>query len=411
MFNHNKFALILIGIILLGLLFGCTTREIPSDGSFNNLDKSNEIQIDSKNLEVHYIDVGQGDCILIKLPNSETFLIDAGGSSAANTVVDYLKNQGIKKLDHVVGTHPHEDHIGGLDVVIKSFNIGKVYLPRVSHTSKSFEDLLLAIKEKGLKVTEAKGGVEVNVGEEARVVFVAPNNSSYQDLNNYSAVVKLIYGETGFLFTGDAEEKSESEMLLQSRTPLNANVLKVGHHGSVTSTSQPFLNAVSPSFAVIPVGKSNDYGHPHREIIERLEDNNVQYFRTDFQGTIIAISDGKEISFNNEPFTNTSDGHSIAKDVKILSIDLQKEVVVIQNTGKIAVNMSGWKLVSVKGKDEFYFPENFMLQSGGLIKIASGPKAIEKSDTIPWTDKFIWNNDGDPGILYDEKGQIVSELP
>jgi competence protein ComEC len=328
MFKKNKVVFILIGFfIIFTLLFGCSTREIPNDNSSDNLVGTN-----LENLEMNFIDVGQGDCTLIKLPKGEALLIDAGGNGAAETVVDYLKSQGINKLDFVIGTHPHEDHIGGLDVVIKSFQIGKVYLPKVSHNSKSFEDLLLAIQEKGLKVTEAKSGVEIGTGEEVKAVFVAPNNSNYQNLNNYSAVLKLSYGKTGFLFTGDAEEKSEGEMLLQLHTPLEAEVLKVGHHGSVTSTSQEFLDEVSPSFAIIPVGRDNDYGHPHREIIERLEAKNIQYFRTDLQGTIIALSDGQEIKFNNDPFTNNTEESLFAGSVKIQAIDLQKEEVLFNKS-------------------------------------------------------------------------------
>lgn len=289
--------------IFLTFLFGCSIEQkIPSDNKPSNLPRveGENIQANSETLEVHYIDVGQGESILVKLPNSQTLLIDAGGNSVADKVVQYLKSQDITKLDHLVGTHPHEDHIGGLDVVIDSFTIGKVYLPRVSHNTKSFEDLLLAIKGKGLKVTEAKSGVEIDIGEEAEAIFVAPNNSNYQNLNDYSGVIRLTYGKTSFLFTGDAEKKSEEEILLKYQTQLKSNVLNVGHHGSITSTSQPFLDGVSPEYAIISLGKDNTYGHPHEEIIERLEAKGIQYFRTDLEGTIIATSTGQEISFSNE---------------------------------------------------------------------------------------------------------------
>jgi len=216
---------------------------------------------------------------------------------------------------------------------------------------------------------------------------------------------------TSFLFTGDAEEKSEGEMLIQSRTQLKTDVLKVGHHGSSTSTSQPFLDIVAPKYAVISVGKGNDYGHPHQEIIQRLEEKGVQYFRTDLQGTIIMQSDGKDISFNVEGSEEKSTKEEIAKDIRIISIDLKEELVEIKNTGNAEVDMSGWKLVSAKGNDEFSFSENFILKAGQLIRIASGPTVSEKENAIVWTNKNIWNNDGDPGILYDEKGQVVSSLP
>jgi len=406
----KKNFLILLGMFILILISGCTTQETTKEinAGFPIDSEEKQTKFQSEILEVHYLDVGQGDSILIKLPNSQTMLIDAGGNSAADSVLNYLKNQGIKRLDHVIGTHPHEDHIGGLDVVINSLDIGNVYLPKVTHTSKSFEDLLLAIKKKDLKATEAKAGVELKIGEGVTAVFLAPTKSGYESLNDYSAVIKLTYGQTGFLFTGDAEEKSEGEMLQQSRTQLEADVLKVGHHGSVSSTSEPFLDAVSPEFAIISVGKGNDYGHPHQEIIKRLEEKGVQYFRTDFRGTIIAVSNGKEINFQGlVPWQSSSNGE-IKKEIKIVSIDVKTEVVTIQNTGDKDINLTGWKLVSIKGNDEFLFPDNFILKAGEVVRIASGPNALERQDTLFWTNKYIWNNDGDPGRLYDELGRLIS---
>ena len=414
MFKRKKPLLLLISIFIIFFFIGCTAeRGTIEETTQNNLERSGakEISTSTDYLEVHYLDVGQGDSTLIRLPDGQTILIDAGCNSAGRGVVDYLKKLDIKLVDHVIGTHPHEDHIGGLDVVINSFNIGKVYLPKVSHTSKSFEDLLLAIKNKGLKVTEAKGGIALNIGDRATAVFVAPNSSNYPDLNNYSAVVKLIYGDNSFLFTGDAEEKSEGEILLQSRTQLKIDILKVGHHGSSTSTSQPFLDIVAPKYAVISVGKENDYGHPHQEIIKRLEEKGVQYFRTDLQGPIIVQSNGKDISFNVAGIEEKSIEEKIPKDIRIISIDLKEELVEIKNIGNNEVDMGGWRLVSAKGNDEFLFPENFILKSAQAIKIASGPAASEKENAIVWTNKNIWNNDGDPGVLYDALGRVVSSLP
>lgn len=408
--NKKKLLLLFIAFFVFASLFGCSNKA-ADDAVLEKINtEKTSLTTVSGNLEVHYIDVGQGDSILIKVPDGNTLLIDAGSNSAAERVTGYLENLGIKRVDYAIGTHPHEDHIGGMDVVIKSFDIGEVYLPKVGHTSKTYEDLLLAIKDKGLKVTEAKGGVQLDLGEKVSGVFVAPNSTNYESMNNYSAVLKITYGETKFIFTGDAELKSEEEMLLQSRTPLNADVLKVGHHGSVTSTGQQFLDAVSPKIAVISVGENNDYGHPHQEIIERLEKNNVQVFRTDMQGTIIAVSNGKEINLNKGQLNSKVETEEPIKDVKILSIDLRQELVVIQNTGHTPVNLSGWKLISIKGNDEFVFPENFILKCGDIIKIVSGPEAVEGADTLLWTTKNVWNNSGDPGVLFDAKGQEISRL-
>lgn len=229
-------------------------------------------------------------------------LIDAGNNADSNLIVSYLKSLGISKIDIAVGTHPHEDHIGSLDTVINTFDIGKTYMPKVSNTTKTFEDVLTAIKNKGLKVTTATAGVSLDLGEGVKAEMLAPNSSDYEDLNDWSAVIKLSFGNTSFLFTGDAETVSEQEMLAKNYD-IKADVLKVGHHGSSSSTSPAFLKAVSPKYAVISVGKNNNYGHPDSIILNRLKTFEVEIYRTDESGTIIATSDGKSITFNKKAFT------------------------------------------------------------------------------------------------------------
>lgn len=253
-----------------------------------------------KDLKVHFIDVGQADSILINLPGKVTMLIDAGNNGDKDTVVDYIKSRGIKEIDFLVGTHPHEDHIGSLDTVIKSFDIGKVYMPKVTHTSKTFKDVLLAVKEKDLKVSSPKPEEVIFDEDGLEIQFLAPVATKYEELNNYSIVTKITYGETSFLLTGDAEELSEKEMLKKSPSLLAADVLKVGHHGSSSSTSSKFLKAVNPTYAVISVEDGNSYGHPHKEIIERLDKNGIKYYRTDKNGTIVMTSDGKNINISVE---------------------------------------------------------------------------------------------------------------
>jgi competence protein ComEC len=250
-------------------------------------------------LKVHFIDVGQADCILIQSPAGKNMLIDAGNNGDGKKVVTYLKSQGVEKVDVLIGTHPHKDHIGGMDKVVKSFDIGSIYMPKVSTNTQTFEDLLKAINEKQLKVTTAKAGLNINFDSGIEAEMLAPNSTDYEDLNNYSAVIKLTFGNTSFLFAGDAENISEDEMLAKGYN-LKADVLKVGHHGSSTSTSLPFLEAVAPKYAVISVGKDNDYNHPNAGTLSRLSDFGVKVYRTDKSGTIIITSDGTSISVSKK---------------------------------------------------------------------------------------------------------------
>lgn len=249
-------------------------------------------------LLVHFIDVGQADCILIQQDNA-AMLIDAGNNADAALVVSYIRQQGIHKLDLVIGTHPHEDHIGGLDTVIDTFDIGKVILPAASNTTQTFKDVLLAIKAKGLKITRAVPGSEFILSE-AKLKIFGPVLTSFDDLNDSSVVSKITFGRTSFLFAGDAEGPSEQAMLKKGFN-LNADILKIGHHGSSSSSSSSFLKAVSPQFAVICVGSDNSYGHPTGNTLASLEAAGISLFRTDICGTIIALSDGRQVSFNAKP--------------------------------------------------------------------------------------------------------------
>ncbi|WP_425801127.1 ComEC/Rec2 family competence protein [Desulfitobacterium sp. Sab5] len=246
-------------------------------------------------LRVSYIDVGQGDSSLIQLPNGKTILIDAGENDQGNKVVSYLKSQGIKRLDVTIWTHPHSDHIGGADVITNAFDIGQVVMPKETSTTQSFRSLITSISRKGLRITEAKAGLNLDLGPEVKAEILAPNSSNYEEVNNYSAVLKLTYIETSFLFMGDAQTESEEEMI-NAGFDLKADILKVGHHGSRTSTSARFLSLVHPKYAVISAGKDNPYGHPSASTIAKLQKAGATIFRTDQSGTITAESDGKNIS-------------------------------------------------------------------------------------------------------------------
>lgn len=246
---------------------------------------------DEGELRVSFIDVGQGDSEFIELPNGETLLIDAGTNETGADVVSYISSLGYSSIDYVVGTHPHEDHIGGLDDVIRTFDVESVYMPKVTADTKTFEDVLDAVDEKGLTINTAKAGVTLVDGDGLSVKMLAPVLDEYDNTNDYSAVIRIVYDDTSFIFMGDAEQYAEDLIT----GDVDSDVLKVGHHGSSTSTGEAFLERVSPSYAVISCGLGNSYGHPHTETIEKL--GGIPVFRTDEMGTIVATSDGSEISF------------------------------------------------------------------------------------------------------------------
>ena len=251
-------------------------------------------------LSCHFIDVGQGDSILVMLPNGENVLVDAGDQGASAAVINYLKAQGITHIHHLVATHPHADHIGGMAAVVREFGVGEVYMPRTSHSTLTYERLLLAIRDKGLRITEARAGVTLLDEPGLRASFLAPFPREGLSLNDSSAVLKVEYGSISLLFTADAEAESEGYMLLSSALSPRADILKVGHHGSNSSSSEVFLEAVSPSVAIISAGEGNIYGHPHQEVLKRLQDMEVEVFRTDLHGTIVVTTGGETFSVKTE---------------------------------------------------------------------------------------------------------------
>jgi len=254
---------------------------------------SNELSLSEK-LEVHFIDVGQADSILIK--NGESaMLIDAGDSSSANTIKTYLESLGVSKLEYIIGTHPHEDHMGSFADVINNFDIENIILTEKINTGKYFRRAIEAIENKGLSITKANVGDKYKLGD-AEFIILSPAKDYGDNLNNASIIIRLTYGENSFMFTGDAEIAPEKDVV-NSGYELKSDVLKFGHHGSSTSSSDAFLKAVSPTYGVIMCGKDNSYGHPHKETMEKIKKYGITVYRTDEQGNIVATSDGENITW------------------------------------------------------------------------------------------------------------------
>ncbi len=277
-----------------------TIAPTPPDESSNNTPTP---AVSPTTVKLHFIDVDQGDSILIE-DNGHFMLIDAGVNEKGATVTKYLKKLGVERLDYVIGTHPHNDHIGGLDTVINAFNVGTVLLPDVSVDSENYDDVLDAIADKNLIITRPTVGDRYTLGN-ASFVIISPNSSSYESLNDYSIGIKLTYGSTSFLLAGDAQAVSEAEML-ENGIDLSADVLKLSHHGSSTSSTINFLDRVNPKYAVISVGKGNKYEHPHSATMKLMKERAINFYRTDEQGSIVFTTDGKTISVNVEPYVITA---------------------------------------------------------------------------------------------------------
>lgn len=261
-----------------------------------DLTQDSKVPKDSK-LMISYMDVGQGDAAYIKV-NGNDILIDAGPRSNSKELLEQLKAKNIDDFELVIATHPHEDHIGGMVDVFKEYEVKAFYSPKITHTTKTYENLVKAVKDEGLKTKELKGGMVIDLGEGAKFEVFTPQKSEYEELNDYSPIMKLSFGDTSYLFTGDAEKLAEEEALAKYKTSLDSDVIKFGHHGSSSSSSNAFIEAVSPKYGIVSCAKDNKYGHPHRETLDIIKKYNIKTFRTDTDGEIILTSDRKSINFN-----------------------------------------------------------------------------------------------------------------
>ncbi len=251
------------------------------------------------NLEISYLNVGQGDSAYIKV-NDFDILIDAGPRSDADALLQQLEEKDIDDFEMIIATHPHEDHIGGMAKVFEKYDVESFYMPKVTHTTKTFENMVNAINKEGIKIKQIKEGMSFDLGEGAKIDVYSPIYESYEEFNDYSPIMKLTFGQNEFMFTGDAEAHAEQDVVAKYPTNLKADVLKFGHHGSSTSSTEEFVKAVSPKYGIISCGVDNTYGHPHRETLEKISKYNIEAYRTDKQGQINVTSDGMTIKIKTE---------------------------------------------------------------------------------------------------------------
>ena len=310
--KRKKNISITLFLMLLAFLYGFYFNEINKtfalmyDEYGNALLKDpkeeKEQLVDNDNtLKIYYLDVGQADSILID-SNNEYMLIDGGNNNDGPLLVKYFQELGIKDIKYIVGTHPHEDHIGGIDEVINNFNINQIFIPDAITTTKTFEDLLDSIEKKNLTFTVPTINNTYTLGETTiKIIYTGTDTS---DLNNSSIIIKLTYKKTSYLFTGDATNITEKKILNKD---IKSDVLKIGHHGSKYSSTENFIKKVNPKYAIISVGKGNKYGHPNIETINLLNKYNIKTYRTDELGTILLTSDGNNIEITSFK-TNTNGG-------------------------------------------------------------------------------------------------------
>ena len=361
----------------------------PSTGQTKELPAAEE------NLTVHFLDVGQGDSILLE-HGDDTMLIDSGEIGKGDDVAADIKGEGITSLDYVVATHPHSDHIGGMSVILNDFSIGHFFDSGYAYTSKTYEDMLTTIDKKGIPFSTPKRGDKIDFSSGIDVQVLNPGSTYFtDDVNQNSIVLKVTDGSVLLLLMGDAGIEAENQVMKEGYN-VNADILKVGHHGSHTSSGASFISAVSPAVSVIEVGAGNDYGHPHKETLDRLQKVSKVY-RTDLDGTVTVTTDGSTFSISTQktepvqeakstssgsgtygsassttaPKTETTDvstSSSTGSTVYVSDLNLKDEWVKVTNKGSSPVSLGGWKIEDDGSKHTYTF-QSYTLDSGATVTV------------------------------------------
>ncbi|WP_059173212.1 MBL fold metallo-hydrolase [Bacillus sp. FJAT-27445] len=365
--------------------------------------------IPAPSVKAHFINVGQGDSILITLTNGKNILVDGGKREYGDELVSYLNKVGVKTVDLLVATHPDADHIGGLISVLKSFPVKQVLDSGKEHTTQTYLEYLSLIDSRNIPFSVAKVGQVLNLDSNVKIT-VLNSGEGLGDNNEASVALKTTYGNMDILLTGDAEANQEKVMM--EKFNVEAEIFKAAHHGSNTGNSLEFIKKVNPKATVLSYGKDNSYGHPHKEVVDRLTQLGSKLYSTADSGTIVFTLTKTAYSVSANPWLNTPAPAPKTSEINILSVDKAAEVVKIKNSGTTDANLTGWKLVSVEGNQTFTFPSGYMLKAGSTVSVTSGPNAVSNPPTqLKWTTGNMWNNtSSDPAQLYNVEGVIISEV-
>jgi len=463
---RNAVAATLCLLLLAALLVAAACTGTPSLSHGSSLRQNT-----TGDLKACFLDVGQGDSAVV-LFRDKVILIDAGEPDQGDRIVADLKRLGVTRIDLLVATHPHSDHIGGMQKVLAAFPVGRVLDSGLSSTSDVYEQFLKTVEKKGIAYSVAEQGQAIDIDPSLGILVLSPPKERIgDDLNTNSIVLRISYGTVNFLFTGDATTEAE-EIMEKNGEPLGAQILKIGHHGSSGSSSAPFLSRVNPEVAVISVGKDNDYGHPHRETLERLAAAGPLVYRTDRDGTILVESDGAGYSVTTEngggdiwarsrtttpphpsaiPSTVTAaaTGTAIpsatftlpilpvvpsnitvpsltlpslqlgnASGVSLSAVqfnapgddtkNLNGEWVRISNHGNDTVLLTSWTLTDRTGTEPYRFPA-FLLLPGESVTVYTGSGTMNDTSLYMGRKEPLWGNSGDTAILKDGSGTIIDQ--
>lgn len=437
--NTGAFVIVLICTLLIA---GCTTQSsrtgqtpvptspvaVTTSGSFSVVSTPTPVYTAGGStmasaglLRVSVLDVGQGDSILVQSPAGRTMLVDAGDADAGTTVVSDLQSRGIASIDVAVASHAHSDHIGGYQAVLSAFPIPRFYDSGYPSTSSTYERMLTTIDQKNIKFIIPTSGKTIDLDPAITIDVLSPDGSNQGEIHDNMLVLRLSYDNTSFLLAGDMPETLETKI---SSSLQPTTILKVGHHGSNTSSSESFLSIIRPEVAIISVGAGNSYGHPTTGALNRLQAVGAEVYRSDLSGTITVITDGNTYQVTTEKtdssgaslpvVTATWQQNSVpagsapvspeSGTVSITRLDLKAETVTIANIGESPVDLSGWKLTDEGAKNTYIFAST-TVPVGESITITSGAG----SGDLKWTSTNVWNNDGDTAFLYDGSGRLVDQ--